>query len=303
MASRSKFHSILWLYNQPYILLVVTTLFWGGNAVAGKLAVGEVSPMAITFLRWVISCVALAFLAHRQIAAEWRVLLPAWPYILAMAGLGFTAFNALYYASAHYTTAVNIAIIQGSTPVFVLIGGLLLGIRLNPPQVAGVLLTLSGAVLVASRADPSVLYTLNFNIGDTWLLIASMLYAFYILALPRKPKVSAIVFFAGLAAAACLTSIPLVLIEALMGWFTWPSAFGWVVLLYIALFPSLLCQVLYIRAIELIGASRASTFYNLAPVFGALLSATLLDEQFAVYHVIGLALVLGGIALAERNRR
>lgn len=71
---------------------------------------------------------------------------------------------------------------------------------------------------------------------------------------------------------------------------------------YVGLLPSLLCQVFYIRGVELIGPSRAGTFYNLVPVFGALLSTVILDEPFSSYHVLALALVLGGIAIAERGR-
>ena len=73
--------------------------------------------MVVTFLRWLIACVALAFVARHAVAAEWRLLVPSWPYILAMAILGFTAFNALFYTAAYQTNAVNIAIIQGSTPI------------------------------------------------------------------------------------------------------------------------------------------------------------------------------------------
>jgi drug/metabolite transporter (DMT)-like permease len=54
--------------------------------------------------------------------------------------------------------------------------------------------------------------------------------------------------------------------------------------------------------VELIGPARAGLFVNLVPVFGALLAVLLLGEPFAPYHALGLALVLGGIWLAERRR-
>jgi drug/metabolite transporter (DMT)-like permease len=291
-----------WVYDQPYILLLLTTLFWGGNVVAGKLAVGEVSPMVVTFLRWLIACAALGLVARRAVAAEWRLLVPSWAYILAMAGLGFTAFNALFYTAAHHTTAVNIAIVQGSTPIFVLLGTAFQGARFRRLQIAGVLATLVGVVLTATHGDVEVLSTLAFNRGDTWLLIASILYALYTLALRWRPQTSGLVFFVALAAAACVTSLPLVIAEGLMQQLQWPTAWGWLILLYVALLPSLVCQIFYIRGIELIGPGRASTFYNLVPVFGAALSTAILGEPFGAYHALALALVLGGIALAERGR-
>lgn len=291
-----------WLYRQPYLLLLLTTLFWGGNVVAGKLAIGQVSPMAVTFLRWLIACAALALIASRAIAAEWRLVLPSWRYTIMMAGIGFTAFNALFYAAAYHTSAVNIAIIQGSTPIFVLLGTLVLGARFRTLQICGVLATLMGVVLVATHGDIHVLSTLALNRGDLWVLGASILYALFTLALRWKPKVSGLVFFAAMAAAACVTSVPLVVAEGLMGELRWPSLWGWLIILYIALLPSLLCQVFYIRGIELIGPGRASVFYNLVPVFGAVLSTIVLSEPFAPYHVLALALVLGGIVVAELGR-
>jgi drug/metabolite transporter (DMT)-like permease len=291
-----------WLYGQPYLLLVLTTLFWGGNVVAGKLAVGEVSPMAVTFLRWLISAATLCLFARFAIAAEWRRLVPAWRYILIMGFIGFTGFNVLFFAAAYYTSAVNIAIIQGSTPIMVLIGTLFLGARLRLLQGLGVLATIIGVVITASHGDWHILSALTFNRGDTWLLIASIFYAGYTLALRWRPQVSAIVFFAALSMAATLTSVPLIIGESLMGKLQWPTPWGWLILLYIVLLPSLLCQIFYIRGIELIGPGRAGTFYNLVPIFGAVLSTLILDEPFALYHVVALALVLGGIGLAERSR-
>ncbi|WP_460450361.1 DMT family transporter [Alsobacter sp. SYSU BS001988] len=292
-----------WFFNQPYLLLVFTTLMWGGNVVAGKLAVGEVSPMMVTFLRWFISFGTLAVVARGPILAEWRLLLPSWRYVLMMGAIGFTAFNALFYEAAHYTTAVNIAIIQGSTPIFILIGAVLFfGGAVGPLQAAGVALTILGVALTASHGDVGVLTALSFNRGDLWLLVASVLYAAYTILLRRRPATSGLVFFAALALAACITSIPLVIAEAVAGQLQWPTLKGWAVLLYVAWLPSLLCQICYIRALELIGPSRASAFYNLVPVFGALLSTTLLREPFSLSDALALAMVIGGILVAERGR-
>jgi drug/metabolite transporter (DMT)-like permease len=292
-----------WLDRQPYLLLLLATLFWGGNVVAGKLVVGDVSPMATTFLRWFISCAALAAVARRPVIEEARLLAPAWLYILVMAALGFTGFNALFYAAAHHTAAVNMAIIQGSTPIFVLLGTLLfLRTPFSLAQLLGVLVTIAGVLLTASRGDLAVLLGLSFNRGDLWMLIASIMYATYTVALRRRPKTSNLVFFVGVAAAACVTSLPLLFLEMAAGQALWPSAKGWLVLLYVGLFPSLLCQIFWIRGIELIGPNRASSWYNLVPVFGALLSTALLGESFFLYHALALALVLGGIFVAERGR-
>lgn len=291
------------LYNSPFFLLVFTTLFWGGNVVAGRLAVGEVSPMAITFLRWLVSFALLALFARRQILAEYRKVLPQWPLVMLLGILGFTAFNALYYSAAHHTTGVNIAIIQGSTPIIILLMGFIVFRNaLSGLQMVGALLTILGVLVSASHGDWRVVASLAFNRGDLWLLIASIFYAVYTLLLRKKPDCSALVFFTAMAAAACLSAIPLVVYEARAGLLIWPTFKGWLLIAYIAVLPSLLCQIFYIRGIELIGPGRASIFYNLVPVFGALLSALLLREAVSIFDVMALGLVLGGIFIAERGK-
>jgi len=287
---------------QPYLLLALATLMWGGNAIAGRVAVGEVSPMALTWLRWVIVVVALVPVMRRRVAAEWPQLAPRWPSTFLMGALGFTGFNALFYAAAHHTTAVNLTIIQGSIPVMVLIGTVLFfGTRIRPLQILGMAVTLAGVAAVAARGDMEVLRTLAFNIGDVWMLVASLFYAGYTLGLRNRPPVAGLVFFTAMAVAAFLTSLPLVLYEAAAGTLQWPTPKGWAVLLYVGLFPSLLSQIFFMRGVELIGPGRAGLFVNLVPVFGALLAVVLLGESFAWYHAAGLVLVLSGIGLSERR--
>ena len=106
--------------------------------------------------------------------------------------------------------------------------------------------------------------------------------------------------FAAFALCAFMSSIPFVLIENRMGLTQWPTPFGWGIIAYVSLFPSLAAQIFFIRAIELIGASRASLFTNLLPVFGAFLSVLVLGEPFGLYHAVSLLLVVGGIMIAEQ---
>ncbi|MBS0344074.1 MAG: DMT family transporter, partial [Proteobacteria bacterium] len=170
--------------SKAYLLLVFTTLIWGANAVAARLAVGEVSPMFLTFMRWGISCVALALFARGPIRAHWSTLAPRWRSISLMGALGFTGFNALFYTAAHHTTAINIAILQGAIPVLVLIGSVIFfSNRVSALQWLGVLITLAGIAVVASHGHLGQLARLDFNIGDIWMIVAGVLYAGYMLGL------------------------------------------------------------------------------------------------------------------------
>lgn len=291
------------LWSRAYLLLTLTALAWGGNAVAARLAVGEVSPMALTNLRWVGVVLILAATVGPRALREAPVLLPRWRSILLMGALGFTAFNALFYAAGHHTSGVNLTIIQGAIPVAVLIGGLLVyGVRIRPLQVAGMAVTLGGVALVASKGHLETLLSLGFNIGDVYMMVACLFYAGYTLGLRDRPPVNGLVFFAALAGVAFLTSLPLLAYEVARGEVQWPTPKGWAILSYVAVFPSLLSQILFMRGVELIGPARAGLFVNLVPVFGAGLSVLLLGEPFRWYHGAALALVLGGIWLAERGR-
>jgi drug/metabolite transporter (DMT)-like permease len=295
----------LWkgLWGQAYLLLILTTMMWGGNAIAGRLAVGEVSPMMLTCLRWVIVVAIMVPLVGRQVAAEWSKIRARWVFLVLMGTLGFTAFNALFYAAAHHTSAVNLTIFQGAIPILVLLGAVLFfGARVMPLQVVGMVVTILGVVLVSVKADLEVLKTLALNVGDMWMLIACLFYAGYTLGLRHRPAMPGLVFFTALAVVAFLSSLPLIGLEIAQGTAQWPTPKGWLILLYVSLLPSLISQVFFIRGVELIGPSRAGLFVNLVPVFGALLAVLLLGEPFAFYHSLGLALVLGGIWFAERRR-
>jgi drug/metabolite transporter (DMT)-like permease len=293
-----------WLLDRPYALLVLTTLAWGGNSVAGRLAVGEIAPMALTAGRWGLVVAALGLFARRQIGAGLGRLKTQWRAALIMGATGFTAFNALFYLAAHHTSAVNMSILQGSTPVLVMLGALVLHrTPVRRGQALGMVITLAGVALVASHGDLASLLRLRLNLGDVFMLIACALYAGYTLALRGRAGVGGLGFFAGLAAAAFVTAVPLLAVEIAAGASGWPSLQGWAVLAYVALAPSFLAQVFYIRAVELIGPGRAGLFINLVPIFGAILAVLILSEPFGLHHAAALVLVLTGILVAERSAR
>ena len=299
--ARSRASSLLGSFSRrAYLLLVFTTLVWGANAVAARLAVDEISPMMMTSSRWIVSCVALGLTAHRQIAQHWRALVPAWRRIVLMGAFGFTGFNALFYTAAHHTTAINIAIIQGTIPVLVLVGSFFFfRTRVSPLQLVGVALTITGIAVVASQGNFAALTQLAFNRGDIAMVIACLMYAAYALALRDRPAMPGIVFFAALAAVAFMSSLPLLAVEVATGHFFMPTAKGIGLALFVGLLPSFISQLTFMRAVELICAARAGVFLNLVPIFGPLLAVLALHESLSPHHAVALALVLGGIGVAE----
>jgi drug/metabolite transporter (DMT)-like permease len=290
-------------YARAWPPLIVTTALWGGNGVAARAAVGEVSPMTLVFVRWVIVCQVLVALFHERILREREELRLAWKQMFLMSAFGFTGFTVLFYISGYYTTAVNMTLLQTAIPVLVLAGAAIFrGVRITGMQVIGMTVALMGILLIATHGEPMRIRELEFNRGDLMILGAASLYAGYTVALFDRPPISAFVFFAGLAMGALVSSFPFFLIEIATGHFHAPTAKGWLILAFVAVGPSLVAQLLYMRGVELIGPGRAGLFNNLTPVFGALFAVLLLGEEFHLYHAIAMVLALSGIWVAEQRR-
>lgn len=279
-------------------------MIWAGNAVAGKLAAGHVSPMLLTLLRWVCAVVVIVPLAWRNLRRDWGVIKAHLVLMFSLGALGFTGFNALFYWSLNYTSAINVTITQSAMPLLVFIGNLLLfRVPFHPLQFLGFSLTLVGVAVTVSGGDWQVLQGLQLNRGDALILAAVVLYAGYTLALRVKPAVHWRSAIAVLSVAAMISAVPLALLEWQQGYSLAPDGIGLGVIAYIAIFPSLVAQSLYMRAVELIGANRANLFINLVPVFGAMLAVLALGEILHLFHIVALACVLGGILLAEWGGR
>ena len=288
----------------PILLLVLTTLIWAGHSIVGRLAVGEVSPMTLTCLRWAVALVPILIAARPHLRRDWPRLIARWRYIAVMGTFGYTVFVALFYLAAHRTSALNLSIIQGAIPALVLIGArAILGVRFTSLQALGAGLTMLGVVAIAAQGDLERLKALAFNSGDVMMIAGAATYAGYTIGLRQRPRVSGLSLLAGMALAAFLTSLPL------MGWEIATSGFmpltsaGLAILVFVALGPAFLAQIFFMRGVELIGPGRAGVFINLVPVFGAIMAVVLLGEPFAAYHVVALALVVGGIAIAQSRGR
>jgi drug/metabolite transporter (DMT)-like permease len=293
------------LYRRPALLLTLTSLFWAGNAIAGQLAKGEITPLQLVLARWVGVLLILWPLYGRQVVASWPAVRPRIWRVVAMGTLGFTLFNLLFYWAALETSAVNIGILQGAVPVFVLIGAFLHhGTRVGLLQAAGVGITLVGVVLVATRGAPLAALETEVNRGDLVMLVGCFLYAAYTVMLVGRPAVPDAAFFTLLATFSALTALPPAVAEAmLVEGYRWPTAEGWLIVAYVALFPSCIAQLFFLRAVDLIGPGRAGVYTNLVPVFAAALAVGLLGQEFAAYHALALVAVIGGIALAQHAPR
>ena len=285
---------------RAYFMLVVTSLCWAANAVLSKLAVGEVSPMLLVAFRWLGTFSLIMVLAYKYVRQDWPILRSRLPFICVMGTLGLTIFNALYYFAPHYTAAVNIGILQGSMPIFILIGSFFAyQAPISPLQFIGILFAIVGIATVVSGGDFQKLIIVDINLGDGLMIIACIFFSGYSVALQCRPATSIISLFTMFAGIAFVTSLPLVMVEYGLNQAQWPSLKGWGVIILVVLLPSFLGQILFIKGVEMIGPGRAGIFINLVPVFTAILAVVILGEAFELFHTVALGLVLGGIWLSE----
>lgn len=292
------------MHRSAYLFLLITTLLWGGNSVAGKLAVDHISPMTLVFLRWVLAVLIMLPIGWRTLREDWPVVRRHWLILAALGASGFTFFNAIFYTALNYTTAINVSIEQAAMPILIIVANFIFfRLRVNWAQIVGVVLTIAGVILTACHGDPQRLLTLELNFGDAIMLVAVILYSGYSVGLRLKPAMRWQSLMLALSIAALVTSLPFFLWEIAAGKVIMPDARGWAITLYTAIGASIVSQIFYIRGNELIGANRAGLFINLVPIFGTLLSVLIVGETFHLYQALALVLVLGGISLAEYNGR
>jgi drug/metabolite transporter (DMT)-like permease len=290
------------LFDQPYLLLSLTSLFWAGNTVLGRFIAGHVPPVTLAFIRWGGAFLILLPFALPHLASDWPTIRKHAVLMTVLTLTGFSAYNTMAYYGLQYTTAINGLLLQSIGPLFVALWSFVLfGDRLTLRQAGGISVSLTGVLVIISHGSLAVLIGIGFNRGDVWFLIALLIYAYYTAALRKRPPMHPLSFLAvGMGWGAVLL-IPALVIEIGSGRTMVFDAESVLSFAFICIFPSLLGYLFLNRGIELIGANRAAPFMHLVPVFGSVLAIVLLGEHFELYHAIGYALVFTGITVATRK--
>jgi len=286
-------------------LLTLPPLFWAGNAVFARMLVGVFPPLALSLARWIVALAILLPFAWRGLRDHRDALRAEWKAIALLGLLGIGGYNTFQYLAVQTSTALNVTLIASSTPVFILaIGALMFGERTRSAQWLGAGLSVIGVLVVLTRGDPANLLRLSFVAGDLIMLAANLTWTFYTWLLRKhRPDLPLVPLLALQMAFGLLAIVPLSAAEALTGSATihWSGTVV-LVLLYIALFPSIIAYACWDHGIKRVGAVIPVYFANLTPLFAAALSTLLLGEAPRTYHAIALALIVVGIHLAARVR-
>ena len=291
-----------WFFAQPYLLLTLVPLFWGGNAVVGRGMTEFISPLTRAWIRWTVAFLLILPFALPSVRRDWQTIRSSWKMLLLLSLLGITIFNTLFYVALQTTQAINAALMQSAGPaVIVLLSWWWFGERTNQRQWLGLSLCFLGVGLVLFQGSWEVLQKFELVPGDLWLLPAVLAYASYTTLLRIKPAISLMSFLAVTFALGGSMLIPLMLLE--WYWVGLPQGslqLAWAVG-YVSIFPSILAFLFWNRGVELIGPNLGGLFINLVPVFASLLAIIFLGESFRWYHAGGMLLVLSGMLLFRKS--
>jgi drug/metabolite transporter (DMT)-like permease len=278
--------------------LVAATLFWAGNYVVGKIAITELSPLSLVYLRWLLALVPLFLVAQVVEHPSWRQALRAWPWLLALSLFGFAGYNFLLYAALQFTDAFNASLINAFNPALIVLASVLfLRERLSWAGIVGLLLALVGVLVILSKGSLLTLLGAQHNSGDLLMLGAIVCWTAYTIIGRRAPRLPPIT---STAMQALVLVIGLTPVAAVQGIDLPQSASSLWSVAFIAVFPSLLSYVLWNRALQTIEPAKAGVFLNLITVFAAVLTL-LMGQPLALAQVIGGTIVIAGVALANKQ--
>ena len=219
--------------------------------------------------------------------------------ILSILGVSF--FSTLLYTAVHTTTAINGAMIQTAMPAVIILATLLMfKEKVNRRQLLGVAICIFGAFIVILRGRWDTLLGMSFASGDILMMGAVIVYALYSALLRQRPAIHPLSFLIYTFGLGVIFLLPLYIWE-LAGSATMTLTLQVILsILYVALFPSIVAYFCWNRGVEVIGANRTGLFINLIPVFASILAILFLGETLQAFHIVGMALILGGMILFNR---
>ena len=286
--------------------LLLATALWAGNAIAGRVLVGSISPITLSAVRWGLAALLLLPLG-------WRVFMPEsalWQnkkrfLLLGLFGVG--SYNVLLYLALQTSTAINVTLIGASMPIWMLfIGAVFYQVKPSILQMIGAVVSLLGVGIVLTRGDLATLLSMEMVIGDLLIMLATILWAFYSWMLSRPGSSSErqwpwaeflmaqvtvgllwTGFFDGFEIAAGHAYLDL-------NW--WTAS----LILFVAIGPSLIAYRCWGLGVNGAGPTVAAFFANFIPLFTALLSAAMLGEPPQLFHGLAFALIVAGIAISSK---
>jgi drug/metabolite transporter (DMT)-like permease len=290
--------------NLAYIFLFLTVLFWAGNFVVGKFASQyEVPPFSLNFYRWLFAWIILAPFTVPEILKKKEYIKNNFKFFLILGITSITIFNSIVYYSLNFTQVINGVLMISTIPVMIMLFSSFLKIeKTNTFQILGVIFSLTGVILIITKANLAMLLNLDFNKGDLTMVLAMLSWALYSALLKKKKyELSQLTLLEVIITFGLIFLIPVYFIEYKMGYVIKLDKPFILILSYVVLFPGLASFILWIKGISLIGVNRSGVFLHLMPILSAIMAMIIFDEKFMFYHILGAIFILIGILLSNKR--
>jgi drug/metabolite transporter (DMT)-like permease len=288
------------IWNSPWALLVLANLFWASNIIVGRVIIGNVPAVSLSFWRWTGAFTVALWFSWPHLRKDWPVLLAHWKLMLLLAATGIAAFNTCAYIGLAGTTALNVLLLQSCLPLIVAVWAFaLFKERPTAWQLTAVGVSLAGVAWVAVHGSLGALLDLKFCHSDLWILASAIIYGCYVVLLRRRPEVNPLSFMQVAMGLGALMVAPFYVWELGRGVHMTNDLGNYAGIAYMAVFPSFISYLFFNRGVQLIGATNAGQSTHLMPIFGSLMAVVLLGESFRSYHLAGVVLIGAGILLAH----
>jgi drug/metabolite transporter (DMT)-like permease len=274
------------------------------NMILSRANAGHVPPFSLATARWSIVAIGLAPFVLKELTAQTGEFWSRHWWLIFLAGfLGMFVCGGPVYIAGETTTAINMALIMGLSPLVVVTGSWFMGMeKLGIGRIIGIGLALIGAVTIILHGDLTALHGLAFAPGDLLVLIAMLAWSGYTFLQSRAaPTLSFLARIALFAAAGALCSLPLAIRETMIAA---DSVFNWHALqLYLlaGLVPGLFAYAGFAYLDMKFGSVRTSLVMYVAPVASVVLSLMFLGEAPDASQLVGGALILGGLWASLRS--
>jgi len=283
-------------------LAILAAIIWSGNFIAAKGVTEQIPPVSLAFYRWLTAAVIIFPFAVKQCRSEWKVVKRSWHYLFWASLTGITLFNTFVYIGAHYTSAINLALIgTTSSPIIaIILARIFLKEKIGWLKMAGIALCISGVIFLLSRGNIQNLLSFHFTKGDGWILLAAFCFAIYNTLVRKKPSgISPVNYLFIIFSFGALLLFPFYLWEVANTSPVQWNGYLLLIILYLGLGASVISFLCWNIAIGKLGAGRTALFGNLIPVFSSAEAALILNEQFTWVHITSMLLVFAGILLAN----
>ena len=289
---------------KAYIMLTLCALFWSGNFIVGKFAtLYEVPPLTLNFFRWFIVWIVLIPFTFRDILKNIKIIKKNFYSILLMSITSISIFNSVVYFSLNFTQVLNGALMISTIPALIIFISLIFKTeKINITQVLGLILSITGVIIILTRLDFSKLVNLNLNKGDLWLLIAMLSWAIYSTMLKtHKTGLKYLSFMSVIVSIGLFFLFPQFLFELNNHQIIKFNSIFFLITSYVVLFAGLGSYILWNKAVMIVGPNKAGIFLHLMPVFSSFMAIFLLNETLMNFHIIGAIVIIVGIYLSSKK--